>query len=188
MKLFYTPFDHVHAVEAVINYCGLHASVDLIPISPFADDASELTSRNPLGTVPTLVADDGTVLFGGPVARRLWQGRYLPRRSRQIGSELLARLRCLGGNLLVSVRPILEHLDSLRLRDVFRARRRMRSSKGGKESRAGDGRPHTTRSSGVRQHAYAGLAARRSPGTGRTCHCPRRKRPRKPNTNGNYVE
>lgn len=67
MKLFYTPFDYVHAVEAVINYGELNDRIEPIATDPFAADVSKLTDNNPLGTVPTLVGDDGAVYYGGPV-------------------------------------------------------------------------------------------------------------------------
>ena len=65
--LRYTPIaQYVQSVEAVINYAGLRDSIKPIPTRPF-DPACDLSEVNPLGTVPTLILDDGTSLYGGPV-------------------------------------------------------------------------------------------------------------------------
>jgi glutathione S-transferase len=67
VKLRYTPIaGYVHAVEAVIAYAGLARRVTPVPTQPF-DAACDLWKDNPLGTVPTLILNDGTALYGGPV-------------------------------------------------------------------------------------------------------------------------
>jgi glutathione S-transferase len=65
--LRYTPIaQYVQSVEAVINYAGLRDSIELVPTRPF-DPACDLANVNPLGTVPTLILDDGSSFYGGPV-------------------------------------------------------------------------------------------------------------------------
>jgi len=67
MKLRYTPIKgYVHAVEAVINYAGLARRIRPVPTQPF-DEACDLWKDNPLGTVPTLILNNGKALYGGPV-------------------------------------------------------------------------------------------------------------------------
>ena len=67
MKLRYTPIKgYVHAVEAVIAYGSLASRITPVGTQPF-DDACDLWKDNPLGTVPTLILDDGRALYGGPV-------------------------------------------------------------------------------------------------------------------------
>jgi glutathione S-transferase len=67
MQLYYTPIaNYVHTVEAVINYCGLRASIHPVPTKPF-DAETPLLAINPLGKVPTLVLANGEYLAGGPV-------------------------------------------------------------------------------------------------------------------------
>ncbi len=67
MKLFYTPFiGLVHKVQAVAIETGVYDSLEKNPIIPY-EQRQELVSVNPLSKVPTLVLDDGTPLFGGPV-------------------------------------------------------------------------------------------------------------------------
>ena len=69
----YTPIaNHVHAVEAVVAYCGLVKEVELIPTSPFqVEDGrpgfNSLAASNPLLSVPCLQTSDGQILCGGPV-------------------------------------------------------------------------------------------------------------------------
>ena len=67
MKLRYTPIEgYVSTAEAVVNYTGLGARIEPVATNPFDTD-SGLPELNPLSTVPTLVTDEGEVLFGGPV-------------------------------------------------------------------------------------------------------------------------
>jgi glutathione S-transferase len=95
MKLLYTPFDYVHAVEAVINYSECHDQIEPIPTDPFAENPDALTQNNPLGTVPTLITDAGVPLFGGPVVYEFLDSlhdkpRLFPRNAEQC---LIARRR-----------------------------------------------------------------------------------------------
>ncbi len=67
MKLFYTPFiGLVHKVQVVAIETGVYDDLDRNPIIPY-EQREELVAVNPLSKVPTLVLDDGTPLFGGPV-------------------------------------------------------------------------------------------------------------------------
>ncbi len=67
MKLRYTNIaNYVSTAEAVINYAGLRDRIEPIPTRPFEPDC-DLGDFNPLGTVPTLIRDDGSALYGGPV-------------------------------------------------------------------------------------------------------------------------
>ena len=67
MKLFYTPFiGLVHKVQVVAQEAGVYDGLERHPIIPY-EQREELVSVNPLSKVPTLVIDDGTPLFGGPV-------------------------------------------------------------------------------------------------------------------------
>ncbi len=67
VRLRYTPITgYVHSVEAVISYAGLRDRVQLEPTRPY-EPTSDLARDNPLSTVPTLILDDGTPLYGGPV-------------------------------------------------------------------------------------------------------------------------
>lgn len=67
MKLFYTPLpNYIHRVEIVAIEAGLYDDLELVPTIPW-DSPEALVAANPLRKVPTLVCDDGTPLFGGPV-------------------------------------------------------------------------------------------------------------------------
>ncbi len=67
MKLFYTPiFDLIHKVQVVAIEAGLYDKIERIPTNPFKRDPAHVAA-NPLSKVPTLVLDDGTPLYGGPV-------------------------------------------------------------------------------------------------------------------------
>lgn len=71
--LWVTPIEnHVHAVEAVISYCGLESEVEMIATSPFSvsDDRpgfATLGAVNPFLTVPAFKTADGKPMYGGPV-------------------------------------------------------------------------------------------------------------------------
>ena len=78
--LRYTPIaQYVQSVEAVINYAELRDAIQLVPTRPF-DPACDLASVNPLGTVPTLILDDDTSLYGGPVIYEFLDGLHLKRK------------------------------------------------------------------------------------------------------------
>ncbi|MBX6321678.1 MAG: glutathione S-transferase N-terminal domain-containing protein [Rhodospirillaceae bacterium] len=67
MKLRYSPTSpYVRKVTVVALETGLDGRIERIPTST-ADPKSGLAEQNPLGKVPTLVTDDGTVLFDSPV-------------------------------------------------------------------------------------------------------------------------
>jgi glutathione S-transferase len=67
MKLFYSPLtSHVHKVQVVAIEAGIYERIERVPTRPFERDPA-LVAVNPLSKVPTLVRDDGVVLYGGPV-------------------------------------------------------------------------------------------------------------------------
>jgi glutathione S-transferase len=67
MHLRFTPIkNYVSTAEAVINHAGLRAAIKPVRTKPFDAD-TDLPNENPLGTVPTLVLEDGESLFGGLV-------------------------------------------------------------------------------------------------------------------------
>jgi glutathione S-transferase len=67
MQLLYTPIkSYTHTVEAVIAYAGVADRIEPVATRPF-DPQTRISEANPLGTVPTLIADDGQALYGGPV-------------------------------------------------------------------------------------------------------------------------
>lgn len=75
MRLFYSPFhDFVHKVLVVVHEAGLADQVETIPSFPFRNlDGEWVTGQydiarlNPLGKVPFLALDDGTVLYSSQV-------------------------------------------------------------------------------------------------------------------------
>jgi len=75
MLLFYSPFHRfVHKVLVAIHETGLGDDVELVPTFPFRNADGEwvegqydISMLNPLGKVPTLTADDGTVLYQSQV-------------------------------------------------------------------------------------------------------------------------
>jgi glutathione S-transferase len=67
MKLFYSPIaDLVHKVQVVAIEAGVYGRIERIPTAPVDRDAAHVAA-NPLSKVPTLVLEDGTALYGGPV-------------------------------------------------------------------------------------------------------------------------
>ncbi len=75
MKLFYSPFHgFVHKSLVVLHETGLWDEIEFVPTFPFLNldrelvgDAYSIADIAPLGTVPTLALDDGTVLYGSQV-------------------------------------------------------------------------------------------------------------------------
>jgi len=67
MKLFYTNTSpYSRKVRITLLEKGLGDGVEYILCNPF-NDAAELKSFNPLGKIPTLVLDDGRVVYDSPV-------------------------------------------------------------------------------------------------------------------------
>jgi glutathione S-transferase len=67
MKLFYSPIaDLVHKVQVVAIEAGVYDQIERIPTAPVDRDPGHVAA-NPLSKVPTLVRDDGTALYGGPM-------------------------------------------------------------------------------------------------------------------------
>jgi glutathione S-transferase len=57
----------VRKVSLTIALKGLKSQVDVQPVDSSLPDNKELTSQNPLGKIPTLIAGDGLVLFDSKV-------------------------------------------------------------------------------------------------------------------------
>ena len=57
---------YVRKVVILLHETGQFKDVELIPTNVW-DPATDITADNPLGKVPALVLDDGTVLFDSPV-------------------------------------------------------------------------------------------------------------------------
>ena len=67
MKLFYSPTSpFVRKVSVFAMEAGLEKRIDRVVTNPWSLDAA-LLAENPLSKVPTLVTDDGMVLFDSPV-------------------------------------------------------------------------------------------------------------------------
>ncbi|HKK06274.1 MAG TPA: glutathione S-transferase N-terminal domain-containing protein [Gammaproteobacteria bacterium] len=67
MKLRYSPTSpYVRKVLVLAIETGLDERIERVLTNPWADDAA-LANDNPLGKVPTLVTDDGMVLYDSPV-------------------------------------------------------------------------------------------------------------------------
>ncbi|MBM3503111.1 MAG: glutathione S-transferase [Alphaproteobacteria bacterium] len=67
MKLFYTPIPYlIHKAQVAAIHAGVYEKLERIPTNPFKRDPAHVAA-NPLSKVPTLVLDDGTPLYGGPV-------------------------------------------------------------------------------------------------------------------------
>jgi glutathione S-transferase len=67
MKLFYTPIpDIIHKVQVAAIHAGIYEKLERIPTNPFKRTPAHIEA-NPLSKVPTLVLDDGSPLYGGPV-------------------------------------------------------------------------------------------------------------------------
>lgn len=67
MKLFYSPTSpYVRKVNVCAIELGLDEKLERILTNPWEKDAS-LLAENPLSKVPTLITDDGMVLFDSPV-------------------------------------------------------------------------------------------------------------------------
>lgn len=67
MKLRYSPTSpYVRKVTATAIETGLEGKIERVP-TVTSDPASGLARDNPLGKVPALILDDGTVIFDSPV-------------------------------------------------------------------------------------------------------------------------
>jgi glutathione S-transferase len=67
MKLYYSPTSpYVRKVNVFAIEAGLDEELEKIPTNPWVEDA-KLLADNPLSKVPTLVMDDGSVLYDSPV-------------------------------------------------------------------------------------------------------------------------
>lgn len=67
MKLRYFPTSpYVRKVMVVAIEAGLEGRIERIPTDPW-DPETDLVRDNPLGKVPTLITDDGKIIFNSPV-------------------------------------------------------------------------------------------------------------------------
>lgn len=68
MKLLSSPLSpYVRKVTMTIALKGLASQVDVQPVDSGQPDNKDLTSKNPLGKIPTLITEDGMVLFDSKV-------------------------------------------------------------------------------------------------------------------------
>jgi glutathione S-transferase len=67
MKLRFSPSSpYVRKVSVTLLECGLQDRVENIPTNVWAPE-TDIAGDNPLGKVPTLILDDGQVLYDSPV-------------------------------------------------------------------------------------------------------------------------
>jgi len=68
MKLLSSPLSpYVRKVSLTTAMKGLKSKVEVCPVDSSLPNNTELTSQNPLGKIPTLITDDGLVLFDSKV-------------------------------------------------------------------------------------------------------------------------
>lgn len=104
MKLYFSPFSpYVRKCLVVAHELGLHSRIQLLPanVHPVQRDR-EVIARNPLGKVPTFIADDGLVLYDSRVIceylDELARGTLFPRSGPQRWTTLT--LQSLGDGIL----------------------------------------------------------------------------------------
>lgn len=56
----------MHKVQVVAIEAGFYDDLEKVPTNPYDQEKAHVAA-NPLSKVPTLVLDDGTPLYGGPV-------------------------------------------------------------------------------------------------------------------------
>lgn len=67
MKLHYSPTSpYVRKATVTAHELGLHPRIERVPVNPWDMDGG-LQSVNPLNKIPTLILDDGSVLYDSPV-------------------------------------------------------------------------------------------------------------------------
>lgn len=89
MKIFYSPTSpFVRKCLVAARELGLHANVELVSAAPHPVTRDRtIVAHNPLGQVPTLICDEGTVLYDSRVISEYFDalaggGRILPRDAR----------------------------------------------------------------------------------------------------------
>ena len=76
MQLHYSPTSpYVRKVNVFAMECGLDASIERIPTNPWEPDQA-LLANNPLSKVPTLITDEGLVIFDSPVVCEFLDGQH----------------------------------------------------------------------------------------------------------------
>lgn len=67
MQLFYAPASpFVRKVLVMASEIGIEPRIERIPVNPWQSDTA-LTATNPLGKIPALITDDGTMLYDSVV-------------------------------------------------------------------------------------------------------------------------
>lgn len=113
MRLFYsTTSPYARKVRVTAIEKGLAERIECQPVNPYADNA-ELISFNPLSRVPTLVLNDGTVLYDSPVICEWLDGqapapRLLPAGNPAARFDLLRRVALADGMLDDAVAIVME--------------------------------------------------------------------------------
>jgi glutathione S-transferase len=78
-KLFFAaPSPYARKIRIIIAEKGLEAEIEMVARAPFEKPA-DLVALNPLSKIPTLVAEDGLVLFDSPVIAEYLDGISSPR-------------------------------------------------------------------------------------------------------------
>jgi len=68
MKLYYRPASpFARKVRVMAHEVGLFDQIDMSLLASFEEMAEVVGEHNPLGKIPTLILDDGTVLYDSPV-------------------------------------------------------------------------------------------------------------------------
>ncbi len=103
MKLRFSPTSpYVRKVTVMVIETGLDAVVERVPTNVW-DPATDIAENNPLGKVPVLLLDDGTMLFDSPVICEYLDGLHDgPKLFPAAGPERWAALRqqALGDGIL----------------------------------------------------------------------------------------
>lgn len=111
MKLYGTPRSpFARNVRVLLFEKGLHDGVEWIDVNPLIDPP-ELTAKNPLGLVPTLVLDDGRALFDSLVICDYIDALAEPRLIPKDGDEAIetGRLRAMTQGIMdLTVKSVLE--------------------------------------------------------------------------------
>src|ERR1700687_3355412 len=84
MQLFYSPNSpYARKARIIIHELGLKSRVEDLIVSLPAD--AKLRAVNPLGKIPALILDDGSVIYDSPVICEylddVKQGKFFPRAS-----------------------------------------------------------------------------------------------------------
>ena len=93
MKLYFSPTSpYVRKIRILAIETGLDGQLELIPTNPWEKDDT-LRADNPLSKVPTLITDQGLVLYDSPVIAEYLDGLHAGPPRLPVAGE--ARWRCL---------------------------------------------------------------------------------------------